>query len=172
MKNPLQALLWSANATSSTAFSTGNEPNAVSEREQSELRLPHPLRLSAFFTTFPGLYLWKKPYRKQKTLVLIKSYCFRFLDTLGSLWRPHRRWRINLFSSTPYDVMDGDRFWLNSVSGLVYNLLSSPRISRILVESPRSPTSESLWRRRLRQEWALQKVVQHPGRSLCKYHPF
>ncbi|KAK1548028.1 hypothetical protein Q3G72_009690 [Acer saccharum] len=37
------------------AFSTGNEPNAVSEREQSELRLPHPLRLSAFFTTFPGL---------------------------------------------------------------------------------------------------------------------
>ena len=55
MKNPLQALLWSANATSSTAFSTGNEPNAVSEREQSELRLPHPSRLSAFFTTFPGL---------------------------------------------------------------------------------------------------------------------
>lgn len=37
MKNPLQALLWSANATSSTAFSTGDEPNAVSEREQSEI---------------------------------------------------------------------------------------------------------------------------------------
>ncbi|KAL5739336.1 hypothetical protein ACOSQ2_028516 [Xanthoceras sorbifolium] len=52
-KNPLQALLWSANATSSTAFSMGNEPNAVSEREQSELRLPHPSRLSTFFTTFP-----------------------------------------------------------------------------------------------------------------------
>lgn len=28
------------------------------------LRLPHPSRLSAFFTTFPGLYLWKKPYRQ------------------------------------------------------------------------------------------------------------
>lgn len=37
MKNPLQALLWSANPTSSTAFSTGDEPNAVSEREKSEI---------------------------------------------------------------------------------------------------------------------------------------
>lgn len=37
MQNPLRALLWSANATSSTAFSTGDEPNAVSEREQSEI---------------------------------------------------------------------------------------------------------------------------------------
>jgi len=37
MKNPQQALLWSGNATSSTAFSAGDEPNAVSEREQSEI---------------------------------------------------------------------------------------------------------------------------------------
>ncbi|CAN8221859.1 unnamed protein product [Cochlearia groenlandica] len=49
MKNPQPSLLWSANATSSTAFSTGNEPKAVSE--QSEIAF-------AFFTTpfqFKGL---------------------------------------------------------------------------------------------------------------------
>ena len=57
-------------------------------------------------------------------------------------------------SKPTIDVMDGDWFWLNSFSGLVYNLLSSLRISRILVESPRSPINESLWRRRIRQEWA------------------
>lgn len=59
----------------------------------NNLRLPHPSRLSAFFTTFPGLYLWKKPYH-QKMLVLIKSSSFPFLDTFGSLWRSHRRWRM------------------------------------------------------------------------------
>ena len=40
--------------------------------------------------------------------------------------------------------MDGEFFLLNSVSGLVYNLLSSPRISRILVESP-APLEASLF---------------------------
>lgn len=68
MKNPLQALVCEC-----YAFSTVNEPNAVSERAEIA----------------SSLYCALYPFEiKQKTLVLIKSYCFRFLDRGNLLPHP------------------------------------------------------------------------------------